>query len=703
MHSQSSPQLAQRCLDLGYQPVPINNGKFLRRDDTARVQYSPSAWEPGETVAIRTGRQSDGLYLVRLDFDKHADYQDPIARLNDLEVAIGSAAYQQLVIIRSTGGLGRDVVFKTPVPVRTSSGSDDGLRAPDGTLAGELFGEGRNGRINVPNDPRRWLQGNIETIPTLDGHTTSAILSFFQVKSDKAQSTPTHHIQSRASQKDGIQWIKANVNLVDYLVQRGAKLASSHGNNAVLHCFCQKHAHGDRTPSLSVTVNRDGYLVVFGKSPACLFSTSKPNDIINAIAICESLSNAEILKKYGKPLDTETQRSALPVAPQAQVCSSIEQVSDQPTENALRKRTERAERRDTRLDTIRAIIEATQNAPARAVALAKELLSEGTLQSRSTNNDLAKRLGVAKLTVQRAFRDMELLGWGKRWGGFSPTKHNPEVGYSAAVWTWVNSTANQQTEEQGDTLKTDHAALSDTLRSSTNLNSFSACEEEKSALPAATVAAITANTLSRPELAHIIRAYLAGIEQGKRASRKQAIAYVEDNAPGAFTKDLITDVYERLIPQRKWDLATRDIPTMTWQELKREGARARGMAAKCIKNGENPQYFIRLADRFDQEINERIQRGEAPEHYRRRKAKPLPEPTPIEVALADDNSTPDFPSSQAPVVAADTSPFVAEVPSRAATTARVIFGSDLIPALAARHSTVAMHQQFALIGARGTQ
>ena len=610
--------LPTRAAALGYQPVPIHNGKHVRKGDTATVVYAPRDWQPDETTAIRTGRQDDGLFLARLDLDKHDDAQDPVARLSDIRQVAGDALYRRLTILVSTEGLGRDVLFKTTTALRSGTALCDW----DGIEAGEILCEGRLGRANIPADPARWLQGTLETIPTLTSAETDRLLSAFKLPEEKPVQTTPRAIRPTTG-GGAMDYIKARVDLIDYLLGQGCKLARQRGANATLHCGCPHHKHGDRSPSLSVTTNQHGHQVVFGKSGACIFNTGHGNDVVNAIAICEGLSYADIAKQYGPPLDAQTRPQAAPEAPRQAVAA-------EPSKDALRKRDERQVRREERKDIIRQAIETTPGVSKRARDLALSLLSEESLQSRTTNKQLQTRLGWSRATVIRAFRDLEAAQLGKRSGGISHVA-SADGHWIAAVWNWSES-------PPGDTPKGVHSALSDTPIVCTNFEPAPGVASEEEISSAAAV-------YTRTDLAHLLRSYFAGIETGKRASFKQASAYVEDNAPLAFAADVVKDVYVRLMDQRKWDLATRDIPTMEWKALKREGARARGMAVKLSKAGENPAYFSALADQFDREVTARVNRGEAPEHYRRRKVGVTQSVMPLEPI--DEPPPPGIPSSQA--------------------------------------------------------
>jgi hypothetical protein len=628
----SPPKLAKLAAELGYKPVPIHNGKFVRKGDNPTVTYSHTDWLQGETLALRAGRLDDGAYLVRVDLDKHDDEQDPLARLDDIRIAAGDSVFRKLAIAMSTGGLGRDVIFKTPVPLRTMP-----IKDRSGVLAGEILCEGHNARVNIPTDPRRWPQGSIETIPTLSESETIALLAAFVLPERKSTpNAPALRPRSGSYGDRSLAQVKALVNLIDYLVSQGSRVSRYTHNGATLHCSCQFHKHGDRTPSLSVTTNRAGDLVVFGKSGACLFAQDERGyDVIGAIKLLEGLSGREIIDRYCPANITP----AAPSAPAVQLQSTP--AAAEPSKDALRKRDERQRQRDAtaarRKEQIDGLI-----LPKMARRLA-ELLIAGHV--RTPNNELAKLLKCSKITVQRAFRDLEAAELGKRGPGRSPTIGHD--GYIYALWTWADDTPKA---EQNDTLMSVHAALDDTLLVLSNSTPVDAYEEGISPAAAAIPPAITDTPLyTRIDLARLLRAYFSGIETGKRASFKQASSYVEDNTPGAFSAELVQEVYNRLMEQRKWDLATRDIPTMDWKVLKREGARARGMAAKLTKQGENAAWFSALANRFDSEIQRRISAGEAPEHYRtRRKSKAPAEPTPIELALSlgDDNAL-DIPSSKA--------------------------------------------------------
>jgi len=617
-----------RAAALGYQPVPIHNGKFVRKGDSATVTYAPGDWLPNETTAIRTGLQASGLYLVRGDLDKHEDYQDPVARLADIKATCGNDLYSRLVIVRSSTRTGIDLLFLTPMLLKSGTPLAD----HDGYNAGEIKCEGGLGRANLPRDPADWIQGSLESIPVLTEAETTLFLSAFvlPVAPERPAAAPARTTQYAST--GAMDWIKQNVDLIDYLGYPVARWY--HNGGALVHCGCGNHKHGDRSASLSIVMSRAGHLVAFGKTPGCKFYTdSRGHDVINCMTICEGLSYADIAKKYGPPLalnTTSTVTPTSPVAPQRTIAA-------EPSKDALRKRTARQRQRDARRDTIRLAIETTPGVSKRARELALSLLSEDSLQSRTTNKQLQTRLGWSRPTVIRAFRDLEAMNLGKRTGGVSHVASDNGQ-WIAAVWNWF--------DQQRDTPKGVQSALSDTPIYSTNFDADPelACEEEVSSSDDLVTGG--APNIGRTGLAVVIRTYLNDIPKGKRASLKQAKMHAESYLPDMFTDEVIKDVYGRLMEQRRWDVATRDIPTMEWKALKREGARARGMAVKLSKLGENAAFFSALANEFDREVHARVNRGDAPAHYRRRKvgatqASMLPE-------LIDEPPAPDISSSQAP-------------------------------------------------------
>jgi hypothetical protein len=630
---------ARKAIELGYKPVPINNGKWVRKGDSVTVTYAPSDWRDDETTAIRTGRQDDKLFLARLDLDKHTDDQDPIARLADIRQIAGEDIYSRLVIVRSTGGLGRDILFKTPVTLRSGTALRDWNRIE----AGEILCEGKNARANIPADSRRWIQGSLETIPTLTRAETDRLLSAFILPEEKPKQATTRTIKTGPS--GALAEGKANTDLIDLLVSYGARIARP----SQLHCHCPYHSHKDANPSLSVTTNRNGDQVVIGHGSGCIYNKGHSNDAVNVIQINENLTFAQIAVKYGPPLELNTVSEVATTAQEA----PRQAVATEPTKDTQRKRKERQRQRDTRRDAIRLAIETKQGLSKRARELALSLLAEDSLQSRTTNKQLATRLGWGESTVIRAFRDLKAAELGKRTGGVSHVA-NKDGQWIAAVWNWFNDNAALSDTPQSDTPKSVHAALSDTPIVCTNFEADpgGACEEKMSF--SGELATDDSPAIGRAGLAVILRTYLNDIQIGKRASLKQATIFVESYLPGAFNEDVVKDVYSRLMEQRRWDLATRDIPTMAWKDLKREGARARGMAVKLSKAGENPAFFSALADQFDREVQARVNRGDAPTHYRRRKVGTAPVSTQFAMELESIGEQPrlDISSSQAPLSAA---------------------------------------------------
>lgn len=163
-------QLIHDLIGQGYEVVPTrpDNPKRPVRSDSKRVRYDTIHFMGGEGVAIRTGQQGDGSFLVRIDIDQHADKQNAEAVFQAIATALGSA-FDKCAVKRSTNGQGYDVLLKCQVSLPNNRHFDYA-----GVHAGEIFCDG--GYVGVPTDGN-WLWGSLFDLAMLSEAELQQLLS----------------------------------------------------------------------------------------------------------------------------------------------------------------------------------------------------------------------------------------------------------------------------------------------------------------------------------------------------------------------------------------------------------------------------------------------------------------------------------------------------------------------------------------------
>ncbi|HEU5098164.1 MAG TPA: helix-turn-helix domain-containing protein [Roseiflexaceae bacterium] len=196
------------------------------------------------------------------------------------------------------------------------------------------------------------------------------------------------------------------------------------------------------THRITLYISKRGKL--FSHSPRCRWHTSKGWDSFGLYCLVEHGGDRVAALKTINPYPSRQHREQPPLP------TMPEYLTPQAAE--ARCRDQERKRQDRRAQT------------AAVLAAARERLNDGSLSSRAaallvvlldlagtsrqicpTNVALAERLGVSERTVQRAFRELQLVGVGKRHGGrFVPD--NPSAN-TPAVWTFGQSEGDSSESE----------------------------------------------------------------------------------------------------------------------------------------------------------------------------------------------------------------------------------------------------------------
>lgn len=234
-----------------------------------------------------------------------------------------------------------------------------------------------------------------------------------------------------------------NVDLVSLLEGYGARKARSQPKEGtLLHCPCGGHPHGDKRASLLVKPGRDGTPCAIGYAPGCAYATQNGKRYDAGAVVChqEGISYKDLYQRISSSKPAAQRASPLPIAPPESL--TPEQLAQREEENA-RKREARREAAAATLATYDILTrEDTQLAHTPRLLLAYLIdQADGTLQCCPTNPEIATALGKSERTCQRAFRQLEARGIGKRTGGYNdPDTTRPNT---PAVWTFFRVTFSE--------------------------------------------------------------------------------------------------------------------------------------------------------------------------------------------------------------------------------------------------------------------
>ena len=163
-------------------------------------------------------------------------------------------------------------------------------------------------RIDLDNEPQAVRRG-IEQLTTLPRNPVHHVVDVPPLER-RTQATAAQRPREGRRRLEGsnpIAEYNQRVNLLDWLIQAGGRIAQAFGDGGVLlHCPCPNHQHHDARPSLERRPARNrsryGRFVAYGYAPECLFHTEQGEVMVAFNAYCklEQVTPAEAVRRLRK-------------------------------------------------------------------------------------------------------------------------------------------------------------------------------------------------------------------------------------------------------------------------------------------------------------------------------------------------------------------------------------------------------------------